>query len=71
MVEMSLLIPMAGRNRWMNEKRYAVLFPHQTRHRGRIATLISQLGYDFGDTDRVCMPGARTAYFRAQPSAEA
>ena len=42
------------------------LFHHQTHHRGQITTLISQLGYDFGDTDMIYMPGARTAYFRAQ-----
>jgi hypothetical protein len=31
--------------------------------------LISQLGYDFGETDMIYMPGARTAYFHAQPAA--
>ncbi|OOG22641.1 damage-inducible protein DinB [Thioalkalivibrio denitrificans] len=43
------------------------LFHHQTHHRGQITTLISQLGYDFGDTDLIYMPGAATAYFGAQP----
>lgn len=47
------------------------LFHHQTHHRGQITMLISQLGYDFGETDMIYMPGARTAYFPAQPSAEA
>lgn len=39
------------------------LFHHQTHHRGQITTLISQLGYDFGDTDLIYMPGAKTDYF--------
>ncbi len=33
------------------------LFHHQTHHRGQITTLISQLGYDFGETDLPLMPG--------------
>lgn len=33
------------------------LFHHQTHHRGQITTLISQLGYDFGETDLTFMPG--------------
>jgi uncharacterized damage-inducible protein DinB len=32
------------------------LFHHQTHHRGQITTLISQLGYDFGETDLLFMP---------------
>jgi uncharacterized damage-inducible protein DinB len=47
------------------------LFHHQTHHRGQITTLISQLGYDFGETDMIYMPGAKTAYFRTQTPAEA
>lgn len=43
------------------------LFHHQTHHRGQITTLISQLGYDFGDTDMIYMPGLRTV-FRNQTS---
>lgn len=39
------------------------LFHHQTHHRGQITTLISQLGYDFGETDMIYMPGADTEYF--------
>jgi uncharacterized damage-inducible protein DinB len=38
-------------------------FHHQTHHRGQITTLISQLGYEFGDTDLIYMPGAKTDYF--------
>lgn len=41
------------------------LFHHQTHHRGQITTLISQLGYDFGETDMIYMPGAATAHFPA------
>jgi uncharacterized damage-inducible protein DinB len=33
------------------------LFHHQTHHRGQITTLISQCGYDFGETDLAFMPG--------------
>lgn len=47
------------------------LFHHQTLHCGQITTLISQLGYDFGETDMIYMPGARTAYFHTQLAAEA
>ncbi|MEN8167585.1 MAG: DinB family protein [Pseudomonadota bacterium] len=36
------------------------LFHHQTHHRGQATTLISQLGYDFGETDLVFMPGMPT-----------
>ncbi len=36
------------------------LFHHQTHHRGQITTLISQLGYDFGETDLAFMPGMPT-----------
>lgn len=32
------------------------LFHHQTHHRGQITTLVSQLGYDFGETDMIYMP---------------
>ena len=32
-------------------------FHHQTHHRGQITTLLSQLGYDFGVTDMMWMPG--------------
>ncbi|MFA7241130.1 MAG: DinB family protein [Sulfuricellaceae bacterium] len=32
-------------------------FHHQTHHKGQLTTLISQLGYDFGVTDLICMPG--------------
>lgn len=39
------------------------LFHHQTHHRGQLTTLISQLGYDFGETDLIYMPNAQTAYF--------
>lgn len=63
MLEMSLLIPIANPHRWMNEKRSAVLFHHQSSHRGQITTLISQLGDDFGGTDRIYMPGARLRAF--------
>lgn len=45
------------------------LFHHQTHHRGQVTTLISQLGYDVGDTDMIYMPGAGTTYFQALPSA--
>lgn len=31
MLEMSLLIPIANPNRWMNEKRHAALFPYRAR----------------------------------------
>lgn len=34
------------------------LFHHQTHHRGQITTMISQLGYEFGQTDIIYMPGA-------------
>lgn len=47
------------------------LFHHQTHHRGQITTLISQLGYNFGETDMIYMPGAATAYFQAQAQAQA
>ena len=33
------------------------LYHHQTHHRGQITTLISQLGYDFGETGLAFMPG--------------
>jgi len=46
------------------------LFHHQTHHRGQVTTLISQLGYDFGETDMIYMPGAATAYFQAQPQSD-
>lgn len=45
------------------------LFHYQTHHRGQITTLISQLGYDFGDTDMIYMPGLRTV-FRNQTSTQ-
>ncbi len=32
-------------------------FHHQTHHRGQLTTLLSQLGYDFGTTDLIWMPG--------------
>ena len=32
-------------------------FHHQTHHRGQITTQLSQLGYDFGVTDLMWMPG--------------
>ncbi|HFD81205.1 MAG TPA: damage-inducible protein DinB [Gammaproteobacteria bacterium] len=32
-------------------------FHHQTHHRGQVTTLLSQLGYDFGTTDMMWMPG--------------
>ncbi|WP_303784165.1 DinB family protein [Azovibrio restrictus] len=47
------------------------LFHHQTHHRGQITTLISQLGYDMGDTDMIFMPDAGTAYFPSRLAAEA
>lgn len=39
------------------------LFHHQTHHRGQLTTLISQLGYDFGETDMIYMPSSGAAYF--------
>ena len=33
------------------------LFHHQTHHRGQLTTLLSQLGYDLGETDLAFMPG--------------
>lgn len=39
------------------------LFNHQTHHRGQLTTLLSQLGYDYGDTDLIFMPGAKEAEF--------
>ena len=41
----------------------AHVFQHQTHHRGQVTTLVSQLGYDFGVTDMIYMPGAATDYF--------
>lgn len=41
------------------------LFHHQTHHRGQITTLISQLGYDFEETDLIYMPDAESRYFSA------
>lgn len=38
------------------------LFHHQTHHRGQITTLVSQLGYDFGETDMIAMPGAAARF---------
>lgn len=38
------------------------LFHHQTHHRGQITTLIGQLGYDFGETDMIWMPGVSDDY---------
>lgn len=32
-------------------------FHHQTHHKGQLTTLMSQLGYDFGTTDMMWMPG--------------
>lgn len=32
-------------------------FNHQTHHRGQLTTIIAQLGYDFGVTDLMWMPG--------------
>lgn len=46
------------------------LFHHQTHHRGQITTLISQLGYDFGETDMIYMPSAATTYFQPQPRSD-
>lgn len=37
------------------------LFHHQTHHRGQLTTLIGQLGYDFGETDLILMPGINQA----------
>ena len=37
------------------------LFHHQTHHRGQATTLIGQLGYDFGETDLILMPGMNRA----------
>lgn len=37
------------------------LFHHQTHHRGQITALISRLGYDFGETDMIWMPGVAVA----------
>jgi len=39
------------------------MFHHQTHHRGQVTTLVSQLGYDFGVSDMIYMPGAGTEYF--------
>lgn len=39
------------------------LFHHQTHHRGQITSLISRLGYEYGDTDLIYMPGAGSMYF--------
>lgn len=36
-------------------------FHHQTHHKGQITTLIGQLGYDFGETDLILMPGVEGA----------
>ncbi|PSB18673.1 damage-inducible protein DinB [Phormidesmis priestleyi ULC007] len=36
------------------------LFNHQTHHRGQIATLLSQLGYDLGVTDLPYLPSLET-----------
>lgn len=33
------------------------IFHHQTHHRGQATVLIGQLGYDFGETDLILMPG--------------
>lgn len=38
------------------------LFHHQTHHRGQVTTLLSQLGYDYKDTDMIYMPGAERAF---------
>lgn len=38
------------------------LFHHQTHHRGQITTLVSQLGYRFGETDMIYMPDAESAF---------
>ncbi|QXP85847.1 DinB family protein [Methylococcus sp. Mc7] len=35
------------------------LFHHQTHHRGQITTLISPLGYDYGETDLIYLPQRR------------
>jgi len=43
------------------------LFHHQTHHRGQITTLISQLGYDFGETDMIYMPAAATRCLSPSP----
>ncbi|MEW6120133.1 MAG: DinB family protein [Pseudomonadota bacterium] len=45
------------------------LFHHQTHHRGQITTLVSQLGYDFGETDMIYMPGAERAFAEASARA--
>ncbi len=41
-------------------------FHHQTHHRGQITTLLSQLGYDFGVTDLIWMPGIEIADITAK-----
>lgn len=41
---------------------------HQTHHRGQVTALLSRLGYDFGDTDMICMPGAATFFSAGTPS---
>lgn len=46
------------------------LFHHQTHHRGQITTLISQLGYDFGETDMIYMPSVETEYFSSASSTD-
>lgn len=38
------------------------LFHHQTHHRGQITALVSQLGYDFGETDMIYMPDAEMTF---------
>lgn len=43
------------------------LFHHQTHHRGQITALLSQLGYDFGDTDMIYMPGVDKYFERPAP----
>jgi len=42
-------------------------FNHQTHHRGQLTTLLSQLGYDYGDIDMIYMPGAKTGFFPIRP----
>lgn len=44
------------------------LFHHQTHHRGQITTMVSQLGYKYGQADIIYMPGAGTAYFNHRSS---
>ncbi len=44
------------------------LFHHQIRHRGQITMLISQLVYDYGETDLIYLHPATTQYFSPSSS---